>query len=214
MMDTKKIAAFYTSGAQAFEEAVKVLDTLSLNKNFELRNNYVCIYHSAESLMKNTHEIFVREFPENFKACMDCKDFDIEAFYKLIDEHPEILINCEDKFFELVKQHVENNVGGLTHTLMFNWNWVSIYGILSSNTVKNFVQETKSSAFEKMVLAIARHIDLIQDQRQQMAILFFKNAVGFDYYDFKNRIIDNLQKNQSFEPWINTAIETLKKGEV
>ena len=129
--------------------------------------------------MKNTHEIFVREFPENFKACMDCKDFDIEAFYKLIDEHPEILINCEDKFFELVKQHVENNVGGLTHTLMFNWNWASIYGILSSNTVKNFVQETKSSAFEKMVLAIARPIDLIQDQRQQMAILFFKNAAGF-----------------------------------
>ena len=213
-MNTRKIAAFYTSGVQAYREMLDILESVQLIPNTELRDKYLCIYDSAKNMITNTHKIFVTEFPENFKECINCKDFNIEVFYKLIDENPEILTSCEDKFFEFVKQHVETNVGGLNHTLMFNWNWASIYGILSSEPVKDFVIKTKSPTFEKMVLAIARYIDLVQNHRQQMAILFFKNAAKFDYPFFRNSIIENLQKNQYFEPWINEAIETLKKGEV
>ena len=214
MMDTRKIAAIYNGGVQAYREMLDILESVQLIQDVELRDNYLCVDYSAENMIKSAHKIFVKEFPESFAECINSDVFDIEAFYKLIDENHEIIACCEDKFFDFVKQHVETNVGGLKHTLMFNWNWTSIYGALSCEQIKEYVKETKSPAFEKMVLAIARHIDLIQAQKQQMAILFFNNAAEFDYPNFRERIIENLQKNQSFEAWINEAIETLKKGEV
>ena len=211
MVSTRKIAAFYDSGAVALAEVEDVLDLSSLKKEGQL--NYACINNAALSMVKNAHEIFVREFPHNFEEAIKDKNFDIVAFYQLIEKYPEILEQCENEFFGFVQQHVENTVRGCSQSVMFSWSWSCIYGILSSSYVKGFVKDWKPAAFEKMVLAVARHVDLVQESNQQRALLFFESAAEIGYPDFRKMIVANLRQNKSFEPWINKAIEKLK-GEV
>ena len=214
MMDIKRIAAIYRGGLQISTEVLQIDYEALFNGDLKKKELYRPVKDAAETVVMTMLDIFEIEFPDSFAECVNSEVFDIETFYKLINENTEIIVCCGDKFFDFVKQHVETDVSGLKKNQTFDCNWAYICGILNSDQAKDYVIVTKSPAFEKMVLAIARHIDLIQAQKQQMAILFFKNAAEFDYPNFRERIIENLQKNQSFEAWINEAIETLKKGEV
>ena len=135
-----------------------------------------------------------------------------ERLDRIIAKHPEILKNCENMFFDFVKAHVETNVSGYSSINMFNWNWDAIYTILSSEYVLDFVRKTKSMNYYSMVLALAKHLDVIKDTNCERAVLFFTANAGFTniYPDIKVKIIKLLTINPNQGSWVTAVMNHLQ----
>ena len=164
-------------------------------------------------MLENAQILFVKDFPKNFIDFIKNPDASINEFYSLISRHPEILKNCENLFFDFVKAHVEANVSGYSSINMFNWNWDAIYTILSSDYVLDFVKKNAPAAYYAMVLALAKHLDVIKDTNCERAVLFFKaNAKLIDIYpDIKDKIVKLLKINPNQQSWVVQALSELGK---
>ena len=178
---------------------------------------------SASSLCKEIAEkkitkieqaqlLFVKDFPRSFSDFIKNPDAQISVFYNLIAKHPNILKNCEDLFCDFVKAHVESNVSGHSAMYMFNWNWDAIYTILSSDYMLDFVKNTKSKNYYSMVLALAKHLDVIKDTNCERAVLFFTANAGLVniYPDIKVKIIKLLTINPNQGSWVTAVMNHLQ----
>ncbi len=211
-MNVEQIATFYESAALSLEKSEEAL--LALPSMVSPKDCYhlAVIHQSAMVMLDQAQLLFVKDFPKSFTDFIKNPDAQISIFYNLIAKHPEILKNCENLFFDFVKAHVEANVSGYSSINMFNWNWDAIYTILSSEYVLDFVKKTKSNNYYSMVLALAKHLDVIKDTNCERAVLFFTANVGLvDIYpDIKVKIIKLLTINPNQGSWVTTVIKNLQ----
>ena len=212
-MNINQIATFYESAANALVKADEALAQLPAMVKVNDCSSLIIIRLSALTMLENAQILFVKDFPKNFIDFIKNPDASINEFYSLISRHPEILNNCENLFFDFVKAHVEANVSGYSSVNMFNWNWDAIYTILSSDYVLDFVKKNAPAAYYSMVLALAKHLDVIKATNCERAVLFFKaNAKLIDVYpDIKDKIVKLLKINPNQQSWVVQALSELGK---
>lgn len=211
-MNVDHIATFYESAALSLEKSKEALQALPPMVRPEDCSYLAIIHQSAVVMLNQAQLLFVKDFPRSFLEFIKNPDAEINLFYNLIAKHPEILKNCENMFFDFVKAHVETNVSGYSSINMFNWNWDAIYTILSSEYVIDFVRKTKSMNYYSMVLALAKHLDVIKDTNCERAVLFFTANAGFTniYPDIKVKIIKLLTINPNQGSWVTAVMNHLQ----
>ena len=211
-MNVCQIATFYESAALSLEKSKEALQSLPPMIGIKDCLHLLMIRESAKAMLEHAQLLFVKDFPRNFSDFIKNPDAQISVFYNLIAKHPEILKNCENLFCDFVKAHVESNVSGHSAMYMFTWNWDAIYTILSSDYMLDFVKNTKSKNYYFMVLALAKHLDVIKDTNCERAVLFFSSNAGIIniYPDIKEKIIKLLAINPNKGTWVTTVINNLQ----
>lgn len=98
-MDTQ-IFELYKSGLTAKRIAEqKVNSIIKTNKPSERAKefaDYHAMRDAAEIIIKNSLDLFQKEFPREIKNYNGEK---LSSFFKNLSEHPEMIIGCEDCFF-------------------------------------------------------------------------------------------------------------------
>ena len=211
-MNVSQIATFYESAALSLEKSKEALQALPPMVRPEDCSHLAVIQQSALIMLEQAQLLFVKDFPRSFSSFIKNPDAQISVFYNLIAKYPQILKNCEDLFCDFVKAHVESNVSGHSAMYMFNWNWDAIYTILSSNYMLDFVKNTKSKNYYSMVLALAKHLDVIKDTNCERAVLFFSASAGLVniYPDIKVKIIKLLTINPNQGSWVTAVMNHLQ----
>lgn len=199
-MKTNEISVFYSNAAN-------VLETIPANIKKEEEAFYGEIKNAAEGILKNAQKQFQNTFPEHFEDAIKDKDFYIADFYKMISKNPTILLGNEINFLNFVKEHVEKKVFS-SQDLLFNWHWENVYDILSSSFLKGFILINTPKEFEALVIAIGRHIDVLQKTNTERAILFFTQIVSLDglYEGLTEKVINSLKENPCYEEWIKRVL--------
>ena len=210
-MNVCQIATFYESAALSLEKSKEALQALPPMVRPEDCSHLAVIQQSALIMLEQAQLLFAKDFPRSFSDFIKNPDAQISVFYNLIAKYPHILKNCENLFCDFVKAHVESNVSGHSAMYMFNWNWDAIYTILSSDYMLGFVKNTKSKNYYFMVLALAKHLDVIKDTNCERAILFFSSNAGLIniYPDIKEKIIKLLAINPNKGIWVTAVINNL-----
>lgn len=211
-MNVCQIATFYESAALSLEKSKEALQALPPMVRPEDCSHLAVIQQSALIMLEQAQLLFVKDFPRSFSSFIKNPDAQISVFYNLIAKYPQILKNCEDLFCDFVKAHVESNVSGHSAMYMFNWNWDAIYTILSSNYMLDFVKNTKSKNYYSMVLALAKHLDVIKDTNCERAVLFFTANAGLAdvYPDIKDKIAKLLAINPNQGSWVTAVMNYLQ----
>lgn len=209
-MDTQ-IFELYKSGLTAKRIAEqKVNNIIKANKPSERAKefaDYHTMLDAAEIIIKNSLDLFKKEFPREIKNYNGEK---LSSFFKNLSEHPEMIIGCEDCFFRLVKLAVEPNLTSANGT-MFSWCWPEAYMILSQNHIRGFAMEKKSSDFQTMVYSLALHLDPTSNVDKERAISFFSSLEVFEetYPGMTSKTLEYLMMDSNLyrNDWIQKIVK-------
>lgn len=208
-MDTQ-IFELYKSGLTAKRIAELKVNGIIKTKKPSERAKEFADYHAmldaAEIIIKNSLDLFQKEFPREIKNYNGEK---LSSFFKNLSEHPEMIIGCEDCFFRLVKLAVEPNLTSAKGT-MFSWCWPEAYMILSQNHIRGFAMEKKSSDYQTMVYSLALHLDPTNDIDKERAICFFSSLSMFRkiYPDMISKMLEYLTMDSNLyrNDWVQKIV--------